>query len=301
MRTAPGQLTREIAQDARHALRVWRRRPLQTAFAIAVLAIAIGANTGVFSVLNALLLRSLPFREPDRLATLHMFGPPRNEFHDWRQRSAYLADATTYFAHEVNVEGAHNTRRLRLAETSWNFFSLLGREPMVGRAFTQGEDVPGRNALAVIGYGLWQQLYAGDAAAVGSRIRVNGATLTIVGIAPPAFDYPQKADLWSPTAFDFVSHSEDRCVLLDGYRPPQGGHDLAAGARGVRGRGLSAVSRTPQHGRGESSGADPAARSAGAADQDGVDDSHGGRRPAAVIGLRQRRESAARPDGRAID
>ena len=72
----PSQFAREIAQDSRHALRLWRRRPLSTGFAIAALAIAIGANTGVFSVLNALLLRSLPFHEPDRLASLHAFAPP---------------------------------------------------------------------------------------------------------------------------------------------------------------------------------------------------------------------------------
>jgi predicted permease len=202
-RTAPGQLTREIAQDARHALRIWRRRPLHTAFAIAVLAIAIGANTGVFSVLNALLLRALPFREPDRLAMLHAFSPPRAGFHERRQQSPYLADVAMYLAHEVNVEGSHQTRRLRLAETSWNFFSLVGREPVLGRGFASGEDVAGRDALAVIGHGLWQQLYGGDRGALGSQIRVNGAVLTIVGVAPPGFDYPNRTDLWSPTTFDF--------------------------------------------------------------------------------------------------
>ena len=168
-----------------------------------MLAIAIGANTGVFSVLNALLLRSLPFREPDRLATLHMFSPPHAEFHQWRRQSTYLADAAMYLAHEVNVEGSHQTRRLRLAETSWNFFSLLGREPVLGRGFASGEDVAGRDALAVIGHGLWQQLYGGDRGAVGSQIRVNGAVLTIVGVTPPGFDYPNRTDLWSPTTFDF--------------------------------------------------------------------------------------------------
>jgi predicted permease len=203
VRTAPGQLTREIAQDARHALRIWRRRPLHTAFAIAVLAIAIGANTGVFSVLNALLLRSLPFRESDRLAMLHMFSPPRAEFHQWREQNPYLADAAMYNTHEVNVEGSHHTRRLRLSETSWNFFPLLGREPVLGRGFAAGEDLAGQDTLAVIGYGLWQQMYGGDRTAVGSTIRVNGTALTIVGIAPPGFDFPNTTDLWSPTTFDF--------------------------------------------------------------------------------------------------
>src|SRR5687767_1317385 len=76
VRSAPPQFAREFAQDARHTLRLWRRRPLHTGFAVAVLALAIGANTGVFSVLNAMLLRALPFHEPDRLASLNMFVPP---------------------------------------------------------------------------------------------------------------------------------------------------------------------------------------------------------------------------------
>src|SRR3990170_2063172 len=90
VRSMPAQFAREMAQDTRHAFRLWRRRPLHTAFALAVLTIAIGANTGVFSVLNALLLRSLPFTEPDRLAALQMFGAPSDQFHTWRRQSVYL-------------------------------------------------------------------------------------------------------------------------------------------------------------------------------------------------------------------
>ena len=90
----PVQFAREVGQDSRHALRLWRQRPAHTLFAIAVLAIAIGANTGVFSVLNAVLLRLLPFTEPDRLAVLRNFGPPRDGFHDWRRQTAYLEDVS---------------------------------------------------------------------------------------------------------------------------------------------------------------------------------------------------------------
>jgi putative ABC transport system permease protein len=202
-RSMPAQLAREIRQDGRHALRLWRRRPLAAAFSIAVLTIAIGANTGVFSVINALLLRPLPFENPGRLAALQNFATPRDDFHAWRRESAYLADAAIYDACEVNVEGVHQAARMVLAETSWNFFSLLGTLPAQGRSFSDGEDTAGRNAVAVIGYGVWQWLYGGDPAAIGSTIRVNGAPLTIVGVAPPSFDFPQKADLWTPTTFDY--------------------------------------------------------------------------------------------------
>jgi putative ABC transport system permease protein len=95
----PVQVSREVAQDVRHALRLWASRPGHTGFAIVALAIGTGASTGVFSVVNALLLRSLPFREPSRLASLHPqeFIPPHDsakQFHDWREQSTYLADAS---------------------------------------------------------------------------------------------------------------------------------------------------------------------------------------------------------------
>src|SRR5512132_970393 len=145
VRSFPAQFASEVFEDAHHALRLWWRRPLQTAFIVAVLGIAIGANTGVFSVLNALLLRSLPFSEPERLVTLRNFGPPRDTFHDWRRQSAYLADAAGYDSFDVNLDGAGDARRVRLTETSWNFFVLLGRGPVLGRGFVEGEDVAGRD------------------------------------------------------------------------------------------------------------------------------------------------------------
>ncbi len=207
-RSVPQQLTREIGQDCRHACRLWRRRPLHTLFTVAVLAIAIGANTGVFSVLNALVLRSLPFADPQRLASLHMFPAPlanRTEFHNWRQESRYLADAAVYSSLEVNSDLIENGRaaRLRLTETSSNFFDLFGRQPIHGRGFVAGDDTPGREPIAIIAHRVWQQQFGEDFRALGAVIRVNGAALTIVGIAPPGFDYPSTTAVWTPTVFDF--------------------------------------------------------------------------------------------------
>jgi putative ABC transport system permease protein len=213
-RSLPAQLGREIAQDSRHTLRLWRRSPFHTAMTVAVLAIAIGANTGVFSVLNALLLRSLPFEQPERLALLKNYGPPRQTFHEWRQQSSYLADAATYDTVEVNVEGVEQAARMRLTETSSNFFAMLGKGPADGRGFLTGEDIAGRNAVAVIGHGLWRRLFGADLRAIGSTIRVNGATLTVVGIAPPGFDFPQKTDLWAPTTFDYERIPKTGSVIM---------------------------------------------------------------------------------------
>jgi putative ABC transport system permease protein len=200
-----------MLQDLRYALRLWAARPWHTAFAIAALAIGIGANTGVFSVVNALLLRSLPFQQPDRLALFHQFIPPHDsaeEFHEWRQQSAYLSDATLFEEYDVNIGGTRVGTRAHIAQTSWNFFSVLGMQPVLGRGFTPDEEVngtgwglPGRNAVAVIGYGLWQQLFGGDPKVLDTTIRIDGIPLTIIGVAPPGFDYPGKAVLWKPAAF----------------------------------------------------------------------------------------------------
>jgi predicted permease len=205
------QVSRELFQDVKHALRLWTRRPWQAGFAIAVLAIGIGANTGVFSVVNALLLRSLPFREPDRLALIHQFIPPHDsakQFHDWRQESGYLADAALFEEFDVNLGGTQVVSRAHVAQTSWNFFSVVGTQPILGRGFAAEDDVdgtawglPGPNATAVIGYGLWQRLFGGDSKVLGATIRIDGTPLTVVGVAPPGFDYPGKTVVWKPAAF----------------------------------------------------------------------------------------------------
>ena len=207
----PSQFVREVTQDARHALRLWVRHPWHTGFAILALAIGIGANTGVFSVVNALLLRSLPFRDPERLAYLSSFFEPHDsakQFHEWRGQSAYLADAALFEQLDVNLGRAGEWRRAHVVQASWNFFSLLGTQPVIGRGFASEDDVdatgwgsPGRNAVAVIGYGLWQDLFAGDPKALGATIRIDGNPLTVIGVAPPGFDYPGKTVLWKPAAF----------------------------------------------------------------------------------------------------
>jgi putative ABC transport system permease protein len=200
-----------MLHDLKHTLRLWSRSPWQTGFAIAALAISIGANTGVFSVVNALLLRSLPFRQAERLALLRQFIPPHDsakEFHEWRRQSAYLADAALFEEGDVNLGGVRVGSRAHIAQTSWNFFPVLGTQPILGSGFATDDEVdgtgwglPGRNAVAVIGYGLWQQLYGGDPKVLGATIRIDGIPLTVIGVAPPGFDYPSKAVLWKPAAF----------------------------------------------------------------------------------------------------
>jgi predicted permease len=203
----PTQFGSEMGQDARHTLRLWAHRPEPVILAIAALAIGIGANTGVFSVLNALLLRSLPFHEPDRVAELRGYFPVGLDgssaaLRRWNRKSNYLRDTAVFGSQDVNVAGARDSARIRLTQSSSNFFSLLGTQPVLGRAFAPDEGVPVNSAVAVIGFGLWQQLFGGDPHALGSKIFANGAPLTVVGVAAPGFDFPGKTEIWTPTVFD---------------------------------------------------------------------------------------------------
>jgi predicted permease len=207
-----GRWFADFLQDVRYGLRMLRKSPGFTAVAVLTLALGIGANAGVFSTVNTLLLRSLPFREPDRLTLLQNFFPPHDtasQFHDWRRHRQYFADAAVFEDIDANLGGGRGVIRAHVAQTSWNFFSVLGTQPILGHGFASGDDVdatgsglPGRNAVAVIGYGLWQELYGGDPKALGATIRVDGNSLTVIGVAPRGFDYPNKTVVWKPGAFN---------------------------------------------------------------------------------------------------
>ena len=205
--SAPRQTLSELRLDLRHAARIYRSRSASMALAVLALALAIGASTGVFSVLNALLLRSLPFADPARLTRLWL--PPVTalnghvKFAEWYRHSPYLEAAAAFSPSDMNLAGEREALRVKVAETSANFFELLGTNPVVGRTFARNEDIPGHNEVAVISYGLWQQLFGGAPDVAGKALHVNGARFTIIGVAPAAFDFPGKTAVWMPTVFDF--------------------------------------------------------------------------------------------------
>jgi len=208
--TLPAEMLRELRQDVRYAARVYRRRALATTLALSALALAIGATTGVFSVLNAVLFRGLPFRDPARLVEVQGVSVDedngRAAFYGWRSGNPYLEDAAAYAAAPGNTEmnlslDAAGSRRVNVAETSANFFSMLGTEVRFGRAFAADEDLEAKDAVAVIGYGLWQECFGGDPRVLGSTIRLNRAPVTVIGVAEPAFDYPERTAVWTPTIF----------------------------------------------------------------------------------------------------
>ena len=205
--SAPVELTRELTQDLKHALRVYRGRAFGPITAVIALGLAIGASTGVFSVLNALLLRSLPFSDAEQLVELR--NSPFNAmmghaaFADWKRHNIYLESAATFSLEDANLSEGRSALRVKVAETSSNFFMLLGNKAVVGRTFAQGEDLPGHDGLAVISYDLWQQSYGATPSVIGTVLHINGAPVTVIGVAPPRFDYPGKTNVWTPTVFDF--------------------------------------------------------------------------------------------------
>lgn len=209
----PAELARELNRDLAFAARVYRRNWLASSLALATLALAIGVSTGVFSVVNALLLRGLPFRDPARLVQMENFAEPP-ALAKWCVSSRYIADAALYAEAEASVSGPSGAVRVKLAETTANFFTVLGGEPQFGRGFAGGEDTEGHDAIAVIGYGLWQQMFGGDAHVLGSVIRLNGQPAVIVGVAPPAFDFPARTAVWTPTAGDLTRIPKESSAMF---------------------------------------------------------------------------------------
>jgi putative ABC transport system permease protein len=199
--TIPSEFARELWQDLRFAPRVHRQRPLTAVLALVALALAIGTTTGIFSVVNALLIRELPFRDPERLVHITMFSnlvAGRAGVKDWAAHSSYLDGAAEFYSVEMTLSHEAGAVRVKVAETSSNFFQILGIDPEFGRNFRPEEDMAGWDAVAVIGNRLWRQLFAGDPRVLGSTIRLNGVPLTVIGVAPAGLDYPATTSVWTP-------------------------------------------------------------------------------------------------------
>jgi putative ABC transport system permease protein len=203
--SAPLEVCRELRQDLVYVWRVYRTRPTTALLAVLALSLALGACTGVFTVVNAVLLRNLPFSAPEQLVELWR-GPVsamagRAAFSKWTRGSAYLQDATAFSPSEMNVGTSLGSFRIGVAETSGNFFDLLGTRLAAGRPFGPDEDVPGAPLVAVVSHALWLQSFGGDPAALGQTIDVNGRAAVVIGVAPPRFDYPAKTSVWVPTVY----------------------------------------------------------------------------------------------------
>src|SRR5580693_5947562 len=190
-----------FARDLRHALRLFRRRPGFSAVVVLTLALGIGANTAIFGVVNAVLLRPLPYREPGRLAMLwsedsaHGIEEGRVsllDFADWKSRSRTFEDMTIC-AGQTFLRGgnAGPPERMRSARVSANFFPLLGVEPALGRTFSADEEKRGE-PVVILSYGLWQREFGGAKQVLGSDLVMDGRKSRIVGVMAASFQYPFK-------------------------------------------------------------------------------------------------------------
>ena len=187
-------------QDALYGVRLMRRAPGFTAAAVLTIALGLGASTAMFSVVYGVMLRPLPYREPERLVNLWSSavarGLPRTfvgmaNVYDWRARNHVFEDiAALRSVANFNLTGDGEPERLNAARVSANLFPLLGVTPLHGRAFTEDEDEIGRERVAILTYGLWVRRFGADAAVIGRTILLNGAPHTVVGVMRPDFAFP---------------------------------------------------------------------------------------------------------------
>jgi putative ABC transport system permease protein len=197
-------------QDLRYSGRMLRKNPGFTAVAVLTLALGIGANTAIFSMVNALLLRPYDFSNLDSLVRV---WETRGMDEGYDARRVALADAsdffsgtdvfqnlTTYREQSFNLAIEGNVEPILGCRVSASFFDVLGRGPALGRGFAQKEEQPGFEQVVILGYGLWQRRFGGDEGLLGRTIKLNGRDYTVVGIMPPKFSYPVPSELWVPFA-----------------------------------------------------------------------------------------------------
>ncbi|MEN3334543.1 MAG: hypothetical protein V7641_3908 [Blastocatellia bacterium] len=199
-----------VLQDLRYAIRASLKKPAFIVIVVLALAIGIGANTAIFSVVNAILLRPLPFKNPDRIAMVWMNNGKLKVDQDWHSYPNYVdyREQTTTFEEiaafndrSFNLTGTGEPVRVIGAWSTASLFPVLGIAPIYGRTFNVEEEEPGKDLVAVISYGLWQRRFGGDPNLVGQPINLNGVDRTVVGIMPASFAFPLKeTDVWVPLA-----------------------------------------------------------------------------------------------------
>jgi putative ABC transport system permease protein len=199
-----------LKQDIRHAFRALVAKPGFTAVALLTLAVGIGANTAIFSVVNAVLLRPLPFREPERLVALESVnleagalgfgGLAPADFWDFHDQSRTL-DLALYGGSAINLMG-ERPESVACARVSSNFFDVFGVGPSYGRTFVAEEGLLNAPRAVVLSYRFWQRRYGGDHSVIGQTVQTDEGSITVIGVMPPHFKYPSYAEAWTPIARD---------------------------------------------------------------------------------------------------
>jgi predicted permease len=190
-----------LRQDLRYSIRTLRKSPAFTIVAAGTLALAIGGNTAIFSVIEAVMLRPLPYKEPARLALL-ADGTTYTDFEAWKSQSRSFEDMAVYYRlggrSQVTLTGAGDPESIQGAFVSSNFFSLLAVQPLIGRWLTPDEEAQHERVI-VLSYGLWNRQFGASPDAVGKVLRMDGGDSLIVGVMPPSFQFPaREVQFWAP-------------------------------------------------------------------------------------------------------
>ena len=206
-----------LLQDLRYGFRMLSKKPGFTLIAVMTLALGIGATTAIFTVVNAVLLRPLPYAEPDRIMALwpdrpgsSFSGVSESKFVFWREQSQSFEGvaATAGIGSGVNLSGGNEPEVVSGVRVSADFFRVLGVHPSIGRDFTQEEDSPGGDRVVILTDGLWRRHFGGDLALPGKTVPINAKDYTVVGVMPPGFRYGEQVDLLVPMRTNPASREE---------------------------------------------------------------------------------------------
>jgi putative ABC transport system permease protein len=237
-------------QDVRYAVRSFRKNPGFTAAVLIVLALGIGANAAIFTVVNAVLLKPLPYHQPERLVMVWHVPPPASfpgmtrfsvsaaNFLDWQRRQHVFERMAIQHSNALTLTGRGQPELLRAQAVSAGFFEVLGVKPLQGRWFLPEEDQPGREHVVILSHRFWQSRFGGDRSIVGQSITLDGTPYTVVGIMDETFTMPDWAQLWTPLAWtekERAVRGEHSCMvvarLASGVDVPQAQAEMSAISR----------------------------------------------------------------------
>jgi predicted permease len=233
---------RVLLQDLRFAIRQMGKRPGFTSVIVLTMALGIGANAAIFSVLDAVLLRPLPYSHPEQLIKVWSrftgIGIPNDqnwvsapEFRDFQQLNHSFSDLAAIGSGSINLGVKGSPQRALGASVTPSLFPMLGVQPFLGRTFLAEEAQPGREHEVILSYGLWRRVFAANPSVVGSSISIDGVPMSVVGVMPEGFAYPDEAEIWGPLAFSPDDLSENS----------RGGHGLEVLGRIKPGLSLAQV------------------------------------------------------------
>jgi putative ABC transport system permease protein len=256
---------RNIVNDARFGLRLLRRSPGFAAVAILTLALGVGANAAIFSVVHAVVLRPLPFLEPDRLLVFvtsrsdasapsvtsgSMTSSSLPDFDDWREQATSFDGLALLSGWTFNLTGRELPERIYGARVSGSLFPVLGAKPLIGRTIEPDDDRAGEDEVAVLGYALWQRLFGGDPAVIGQPLMMEGRPHFVIGVMPPGFHFPDTdTELWSAMKDNMTGMPRDGRFMVAAGRL-KAGVSLATAQAEMDAIGAGLANAYPQSNRG---------------------------------------------------